>query len=55
MFRVDIVINFLDMSEANRKKNIDTLVPDLEEMNFEGPNLLPLEEEDLEEEAVSAL
>ena len=42
------------ISEANKKKNIDSLVPDLEEMSFEGPNLLPLEE-DLEEEAVSAL
>ena len=48
------MISLAGVSEKNRKKKIDSLVPDLEEMTFEGPNLLPLEE-DLEEEAVSAL
>ena len=49
-----ILIPVVGISDNSKKKKIDSLVPDLDEMNFEGPNLLPLEE-DLEEEAVSAL
>lgn len=33
--------------ESKKKKEIiDSMVPDLDEMNFEGPNLLPIEDED---------
>lgn len=33
--------------ESKKKKDIiDSMVPDLDEMNFEGPNLLPIEDED---------
>ena len=30
--------------ESRKKDKIDSLVPDLDEMTFEGPNLLPIED-----------
>ena len=31
--------------EAKKKEKIDSLVPDLEEMSYEGPNMLPIEDD----------
>lgn len=38
---------FSGIYESKKKKEIiDSMVPDLEEMNFEGPNLMPIEDDD---------
>ena len=36
---------FLGVYESKKKEKIESLVPDLDEMNFEGPNLLPIEDD----------